>query len=133
MRSTLGMSQYQKPPFEPEALYIPARAMKWGSSEHGYITIEPASEAAPATMEPLDLEAMKPPCDQRLAERLYRTGFLAMLLSEDGQPKMRKTEELKTPEQPSEPEPTLQSTCPRCGKGFKAKTVPYFHIKHCKA
>lgn len=148
MRSTLGMHQYQKPPFEPGAQYVPARNLTWGNSEHGYMTIDAARADDPATLRPLDFATMKPPCDTSLAARLYRTGFLAMLLTDDGKPMLKgdEPEPLQAIETLTEdgyrqqvdlvsdkPKPEIiRSTCPKCGRGFKAKTPPYLHLKYCK-
>lgn len=161
MRSTLAMHQFEKPAFDPQAQYIAARPLKWGNNEHGYVTIPAARDDALETVRPLDFDKMKPPCDHVLAARLYRTGFLAMLLTDEGEPLIR-TEQAKenpmrerhpvselTKDWPAEKleavelrkaelraeidkaEPT-GATCPRCGRQFKGHHVPHFHKIRCE-
>lgn len=152
MKSTLGWHQYQKPAFEPQALYVPSRTMEWGNSDYGYITLTAANADLPETMRPLEFDKMKPPCDLNLAARLYRTGFLAMLLNEDGTPKLRSEQALegaaeserreRRAENRSEAQNTMAAriesesdgdgaVCPKCGKQFRSRNVPHFHTMHC--
>ena len=133
MRSTIGMHQFAKPPFEPNARYVAAKELTWGTNEIGYVTIPAALKDRPETMRPIDFERMKPPWDLDLVARLYRTGFLAMLLTDDGKP-LIKFEAEPTPEpqalEAAAPEPD-GAVCPKCGKQFKSRHVPHFHIMHC--
>jgi hypothetical protein len=72
---------YHRPTFDPRADYVAIRKMKWGNEEVGYVEV-PADLNAP-----LDRKALRPPCDDLLAAKLYRTGFIAMVLDEGGAPR----------------------------------------------
>lgn len=127
MKTTLGMYQHRKPPFEPRAQFIAARNLKWPDENGNSIEILRAT--------PIDLLALK--CDEKLAAKLYRTGHFGMVLNDDGTPRLKaqaSEEEAKpiNPEPAPEPEPEfVGATCPKCGKQFKSRHVPHFHTIHC--
>lgn len=105
LRTTLGT--YHRPTFEARAEYVAVREMKWGRNDIGYVKV-------PSNLdEPLDLEALDPPCDAVLAAKLYRTGFIAMVLTEDGKPKLRGETATPQPVRPPPPPPPPPPDTPR--------------------
>lgn len=96
---------YHRPAFDPRADYVAVRTMTWGNEKVGYVQV-------PANLEvPLDRAALQPPCDDDLAAKLYRTGFIAMVLDDAGNPRMRDeepTESAATAEPPASDEPPAE-------------------------
>lgn len=121
MLTTAGRGH--KPTFDSRAEFIVARPMKWGSNDVGYVDL-------PAGPDLIDLSTLNPPCSEDIAARLYRTGYLAMVLQPNGEPKLR--ESAPTVEAETEPEPEIVgATCPKCGRQFKSRHVPHFHTVQC--
>lgn len=121
--TTIG--RYHRPTFEPRAAYVAARDMLWGNDAVGYTTVKSDLE------QPLDREALQPPCDDQLAAKLYRTGFLAMVLTDDGQPMLIDRTRAETappsvprePVLPKEPEPGPEPELRVKSHGFGRYTV----------
>ena len=123
--TTVGWPYFRRPPFEPRAAFVAARELTWGSDEDGYVKIP--------MLTPLNLNELRPPCSEDMAAKLYRTGFFGMVLNEDGSPHL-KTAIVASSAGPETvvTEQIAGSTCEKCGKTFKTRTVPYLHIKHCR-
>ena len=112
---------YKRPTFDPRAAFCAARDMTWGNNAVGYVKIHASLET------PLDLQSLDPPCDEVLAAKLYRTGFLAMVLTDDGAPKLRaqhpEPEPVPVPPQPSEPKPDPEpAPMPPAASGLTIKS-----------
>ena len=111
--------RYRRPAFDPAAEYVAARPLTWGLSDGTVLTI--------AGGERFDPQALN--CPDWKLQQLYRVCHIAMVLTEDGQPKLRDQAANGVPVAPLPPvAPTAPATATpdaSPGRGRHLKSVGF--------